>query len=106
MAKLEANKEARERQETHIAELTEAVSSLMGKVKGKRSNPTPESSTGAGGAGSGLPPPTMNGAVGDTLDPGDSEGGGSDDERPGRREERPDKENKKPAEKEKNDEEN
>jgi len=42
MAELEANKEARERQESHIAELTEAVTSLTGQVKGKQSNPTPE----------------------------------------------------------------
>jgi len=42
MAKLEANKEVRERQESHIAELTAAVTSLMGQVKAKRSNPTPE----------------------------------------------------------------
>jgi len=34
-AKLEANKEARERQESHIPELTAAVTSLMGQVKGK-----------------------------------------------------------------------
>jgi len=40
MAELEANKEARERQERHIAELTTGVTSLMGQVKGKRSNPT------------------------------------------------------------------
>jgi len=36
MAELEANKEARERQESHIAELTAAVTLLMGQVKGKR----------------------------------------------------------------------
>jgi len=42
MAELEANKEARERQESYIAELTQAVTSLMGQVKGKHSNPTPE----------------------------------------------------------------
>ena len=36
MAELEANKEARERQESHIAELPQAVTSLMGQVKGKR----------------------------------------------------------------------
>jgi len=105
MAELEANKEARERQESHIAELTEAVTSLMGQVKGKGSNPTPERSTGAGGGGGGLPPPTMHGAAGGTPDPGDSRGEGSDDEGRGRRDERPDKRNKKPAEKEKTDEE-
>jgi len=44
MAELEANKEARERQESRIAELTAAGTSLMGQVKGKRSNPTPERS--------------------------------------------------------------
>jgi len=38
MAELEANKEARERQESQRAELTAAVTSLMGQVKGKRSN--------------------------------------------------------------------
>jgi len=47
MAELEANREARERQESHIAELTMAVTSLMSQVKGKRSNPTPEQSAGA-----------------------------------------------------------
>jgi len=50
-------------------------------------------------------PPTMHGAAGGTLDPGDSEGGGSDDESRGRWDERPDKRNNKPAEKEKTDEE-
>jgi len=107
MAELEANKEARERQESHIAELTAAVTSLMGQVKGKRSNPTPEHTAGAtGGGGGGRPPPTMHGAVGGSPDPGDSEGGGSEDERRGRRDERPEKRNKKSAEKEKADEEN
>ena len=92
MAELEANKEARERQESHIAELTAAVTSLMSQGKGKRSNPTPEQRAGAtGGGGGGRPPPTMHGAAGGTPDPGDSEGGGSDDERRGRRHERPDK---------------
>jgi len=91
MAELEANKEARERQETHIAELTEAVTSLMGQVKGKHLNPTSERSTGPEGGGGGRPPPTMHGAAGGTPDPGDSEGGGSDDVRRGRRDERPDK---------------
>jgi len=105
MAELEANKEARDRQESHIAELTAAVTSFMGQVKGKRSNPTPERSAGAtGGGGGGQPPPTMHGAAGGTPDPGDSEGGGSDDERCGRRDKRHDKQNKKPAEKEKPDE--
>jgi len=47
----------------------------------------------------------MQGAAGGTPDPGDSEGGGSDDERRVRRDERPDKWSKKPAEKEKTDEE-
>jgi len=47
----------------------------------------------------------MHGAAGGTPDPGDSEGGGSEDERRGRRDERPDKLNKKPQEKEKTDEE-
>jgi len=106
MAELEANKEARERQESHIAEVTVAVTSLMGQVKGKHSNPTRERRAGAtGGGGGGRPPPTMHGAAGGTPDPGDSEGGGSDDERRGRRDERPDKRNKKPAVKEKTDEE-
>jgi len=82
MAEVEANKEARERQESHIAELTQAVTSLMGQVEGKRSNPTPERSAGAtGGGGGGRPPRTMHGAAGGTPDPGDSQGGGSDDER-------------------------
>jgi len=106
MAELEANKEARERQESHIAEFTTAVTSLMSHVKGKRSNPTPEQSAGAtGGGGGGRPPPTMHGAAGCTTDPADSEGGGSDDERSGRRDERPDKQKRKPAVKEKTDEE-
>jgi len=107
MAELEANKEARERQESHLAELTTAVTSLMSQVKGKRSNPNPEQSARpTGGGGGGRPPPTMHGAAGDTLDPRDSEGEGSDDERRGRGDERPDKRNKKPTEKEKTDEEN
>jgi len=102
MAELEANKEARERQETHIAKLTEAGTSLMGQVKGKPSNTTPERSPGAiGGGDGGRPPPTMHGAAGGTPDPGDGEGEGSDDQSRGRRAERPDKRNKKPAEKEK-----
>ena len=64
MAELEANKEARERQERHIAELTAAVPSLMGQVKGKRSNPTPERAAEAtGGGGGGRPPPMMHGAA-------------------------------------------
>jgi len=79
----------------------------MGQVKEKRSNPTTERSAGAtGGGGGGPPPPTMHGAARGTPDPGDSEGGGSDDERRGRRDERPDKRSKKPAEKEKTNEEN
>jgi len=53
MAELEANREARERQESHIAELAEAVTSLMGQVKGKHSNPTLEPSVGAGGGDGG-----------------------------------------------------
>ena len=106
MAELEANKEARERQESHIAEVTAAVTSLMGQVKGKLSNPTPEQSAGAArGGGGGRPHSTMPGAAGGTPDPGDSEGGGSDDERRERREGRPDRRNKKPADKEKTDEE-
>jgi len=106
MAELEGNKEARETQESHIAELTAAVTSLMGQVKGKRSNPTPEQIAGAtGGGGGGRPPPTMHGAAGGTPDPGDSEGGGRNDERRGRRDERPDKRNKQSSEKEKTDEE-
>jgi len=106
MAELEASKEARERQASQIAELTAAVTSMMGQVKGKRSNPTRERSAGAtGGGGGGRPSPTMDGAAGGTPHPGDSEGGGSDDERRGRRDERPQKLNKKPAEKEKTDEE-
>jgi len=57
MAELEANKEARERQESHIPELTTAVTSLMSQVKGRRSNPTPAQSAGAtGGGGGGRPP--------------------------------------------------
>jgi len=105
-AQLEANKEARQRQESHIAELTTAVTCLMSMVKGKRSNPTPEQSAGpTGEGGGGQPPPTMHGAAGGTPDPGDSEGGGSDNERRGRPDEIPDKRNKKPAEKEKIDDE-
>jgi len=53
MVELEATKEARERQESHIAELAAAVTSLMGQVKGKRSNPTPERSARATGGGGG-----------------------------------------------------
>jgi len=106
MAELEENREARERQESHIAELTTAVISLISQVKGKRSNSTPGQSAGAaGGGGGGRPPPIMHGAAGGTPDPGDSEGGGSDDERRGRRYESPDKRSKKPAENEKTDEE-
>jgi len=73
MAELEANKEGRERQETHIAEFTEAVTSFLGQVEGKCSNLTAERSTGAGGGGGGLPPPIMHGAAGGITDPGDSE---------------------------------
>jgi len=69
MAELKVNREARERQESHIEELTEAVTSLMGQVKAKCSNPTPEASGRAGGAGGGRPPPTMHGAAGGTPDP-------------------------------------
>jgi len=76
----------------------------MGQVKGKRSKPTLERSTGAaGGGGGGRRPTTMHGAAGGTSDPGDSEGGGSEDKRRGRREERPDRQNKKPADKKKTD---
>jgi len=106
MAELEANKEARERQERQIADLTAAVTTLMGQLKGKRSNPTPERGSAAtGGGGGGRPPSTRHGAAGGTPDPGDSVGRGSDDERRGRRDERPDKRNKKPAEKETTDDE-
>jgi len=102
MAELEGNKEARERQESHIAELTQAVTSLMGQVRGKRSNPIPEQSAGAArGGGGGRPPPTMHGAAGGTPDSGDSEGEGSDNERRGRWDERPNKQNKNPVEKKK-----
>jgi len=102
MAELEANKEASEWQATHIAELTEAVGSLMGQVKGKSSKPTPEASAGArGGGGWGRPPSTMHVAAEGTPDPGDSEGEGSNDERPWRRDNRPDKPNKRLGEKEK-----
>ena len=51
------------------------------------------------------PPPAMHGAVGGTPEPGDSEGGESDDERRGRWDKRPHKRNKKRTEKEKTDEE-
>jgi len=89
MAELEAIKETRERQESHIAELTTVVTSLVSQVKGKRSNPSPEQSAGAtGGEGGGRPPATMDGAAGGTPDPGDSEGGGSDEERRRGRDER------------------
>jgi len=103
MAELEANREARERQESHIAEFPEAVTSVMGEVKGKRSNPTPERSAGAGGGGAGRPPPMMHGAAGGTPDHGDSEGEGRDDARRGSRDKRPDKRNNKPREKDKTD---
>jgi len=53
MVELEAKIKARERQESHIAELTEALTSLNGQVKGKRSKPTSEPSAGAGGGGDG-----------------------------------------------------
>ena len=80
MPELEANKKAREGQESQLTELTTAVTSLMSQVKGKRSNPTPEQRAGAtGGGGGGRPPPTMHGAVGGTPDPGGSEGRGSYD---------------------------
>jgi len=94
MAELEVNKEGRERQEGHIAEFREEVTSVMGQVKVKRSNPTPEGTVGATGeGGGGRPPPTIQGAAGGSPDPGDSEREGSDDERRGRREERPDNNN-------------
>ena len=100
MAELDANKEDRERKESHTAELRYAVTSLLGQVKGKRSNPTLErSSRATGGGGRGRPAPTMHGAAGGTPDPGDSEGEGSNDERQGRRDDRPHKQSKKPAEK-------
>ena len=104
MAELMANRAARERQESHLAQLIKEVTSLIGKVKGKRSNPTPEQSAGVGGGGGGRPPPTMHGAAGGTPDPGNSEGEGSDDQRRGRRDKRLDKRNKIPAAKEKADE--
>jgi len=64
MAELEANKEAKERQESHIAELTQGVTALMGQVKGKRSYPTRERTGGAtGGGGRGRPPPIMHGTA-------------------------------------------
>ena len=97
MAELEVNKEARERQEADIAELTEAVSSIRGRVNGNCSNPTPERSTGPEGGGGGPPASTMPRATGGTPDPGDSGGGGSEEGRRGRRDERPDKRNMKPA---------
>jgi len=105
MAESEANREARETQETHTAELTEAVTSLMGHVKGMCSNPTLKGRTRAGGEGDGRPPPTMHGVAGGTPDPVHSEREASYDERRGRRDERPDKRNKKLAEKEGNAEE-
>jgi len=88
-AELEANREARETQESHRAELTEAVTSLICQVKGKRLNSTRKRSAGAGGGGGGRPPPTMDGAVRGTTNPGDTAGEGSDDERRGRWDERP-----------------
>jgi len=92
MAELEANKEARERQESHIAKLTGAVTSLIGQVKGKCSNPTLRRTAGAiGGGDGGRPPLKMHGAAGGSLDPEDSEGEGSDNKRLGRRDERIDK---------------
>jgi len=64
MVELEANKEARESQERHIAELTEAVTSLMGQVKGQCGNTTPERSARAtGGAGGRRPSYTMHGLL-------------------------------------------
>jgi len=47
IAELEANREARESQESYIAKLTEGVTSLTGQLKGKQSNPTPERRAGA-----------------------------------------------------------
>jgi len=80
MAELEANKEARERQESHRAELTAAVTSFVGQVKGKRSNPTQERSARATGGGCGSRPPLeMPAAAGGTPHLGHSGGGGSDD---------------------------
>jgi len=104
-AELKAYKEARERQESDIDRLPEAVTALMGQVKCRRSHPTPERSGRAGGGGGGGPPPIMHRAAGGTPDPGDSEGEGSDDERQGRQGERPAKENRKPVGKEETDEE-
>jgi len=93
MAELEANREARHRPESQIAELTQAVTSSMGQVKGKRSSPTPERSAGAGGDGGGRPPPPRHGAVRGSPDLGDSEGEECDNERRGRRNERPHQQN-------------
>jgi len=98
MAELGANKEARERQGSHIAVLTTAVTSLMSQVKGKWANSTPEQRAGATAGGGGGPPPiTMNGAAAGTPDPGDSEGGGSNDESREWQVVGPHKPNKKPA---------
>jgi len=73
MAELDANREARKRQESHTAELEEAVTCLVGQVRGQGSNPTPEPSGEAGGGGGGRPPPAVHGATGGTPDPGDSD---------------------------------
>jgi len=103
MAELEANREAREGQESYIDELKEALTSLMCQVNSKCSNPTPEPSIGAGGGGGGRPRPRMNEAAGRSPDTGDSDEDGSGDEGGARRNNKPAKRNKKPAEKDKTD---
>jgi len=95
MAQLEANREAKGRQENQIAEFTEAVTSLMGQVHGKSSNPTPGPRAGPGGGGGRRPPRTIHVAAATPRDPGDIEGEGSDDEGQARWEERPNKGNQK-----------
>ena len=106
LAELEENKEAREREESHIAELTEADTSLMNQVKGLRSNQTTERSVRAtGGGGGGPPPPIMHRAAGGTPDPGASEGEGGNDDRQGRRDKRPEKKEQEACRKRKTDEE-
>jgi len=51
MAELEVNKQDREWPESQIGKLTQVVTSMMGQVKGKRSNPTSKQSAGATGGG-------------------------------------------------------
>jgi len=100
LTELEGNKEVREGQESHIAELTEVVTSMMSQVRGKRSTPTLEPSAGADEGGGGRPHPTMHGAVGGTPDPGDSDGEESRNKRTARHDARPVRRNEKPARKE------